>query len=187
VSTPRLVLVTLLLVAPSAAAAGGLHLRAGIGPGYAIGSQDSDGASSSGGGIAVNSELAIGTMLRPGLAIGGGTFPMVVPAPSYDDADAGGHHLSATGPFVDWYRRPPRGLHAQAALLFVAGFHESEPGHDSAIGFGFGAMAGVGYDLRLSGRWSIGPLARVTYYHWSGGDFTLDLAAPALLVAVTRH
>jgi len=121
---------------PSAVHAGGLTVRLGLGPGYAAGSHDVDGAAASGGGIAVNTELAIGTVLRPGLIVGGGTFPMVVPSPTYADQDAGGHHISATGPFVDYYPRPPHGLHVEGGLLFVAGYHEAQMSHASAIGIG---------------------------------------------------
>jgi hypothetical protein len=175
------------LALPPSARAGGLTLRLGVGPGYAAGSHDTDGASATGGGIAVNTELEIGTELRPGLIVGGGTFPMVVPSPAYADQDAGGHHMSATGPFVDYYPRPPRGLHVEGGLLLVAGYHEAQMSHASAIGLGAGAVAGVGYDLRLGGRWSLGPLVRATYYHWSGGDYRFDLVATSALVALTRH
>jgi len=183
--TASLALVALSL--PSAAHAGGLTVRLGLGPGYAAGSHDVDGAAASGGGIAVNTELAIGTVLRPGLIVGGGTFPMVVPSPTYADQDAGGHHISATGPFVDYYPRPPHGLHVEGGLLFVAGYHEAQMSHTSAIGIGAGATAGVGYDLRLGARWNLGPLVRATYYHWSGGDYDFDLVTTAALIALTRH
>jgi hypothetical protein len=152
-----------------------LYLRLGVGPGFATGSESVDGVRAHRSGVDVSSELAIGYALRPTLAIGGGTYPMVVPGL--------GFHTSATGPFVDW--RASARLHAQAAVLFVAGFHEAEDAHDAAIGFGVGAMIGAGWDVVRRARWRLGPLVRVTYYHWSGGDFTLDAVSPSVLVAFT--
>jgi hypothetical protein len=170
----------------------GLYLRIGLGPGYTIGSSSVGDASESGGGVAINSELALGGTVAPGLVVGGGTFPMVVPAPSYGGVDAGGHHLSATGVFADYYFDPARGLHAQAALLFVAGYRESAGAVGSGVGFGFGAMLGIGYEFWLGNQWSLGPLLRFTYYHWSaetddGTSLGMDLVTPALLLAVTYH
>lgn len=175
------------LAAPAPARADGITVRLGVGPGFAAGEHDVGDAGDTGGGVAANTELAIGTRVTPRLIAGVGTFPMVVPAPSYDDRDAGGHHVSATGPFVDFYVRPPRGAHVQAAALVVAGYHEAQDGHDGAVGFGAGAMLGAGYDLRLGARWNVGPLARATYYHWSGGDYTFDLVSTAVLIAFTRR
>jgi hypothetical protein len=152
-----------------------LYFRLGVGPGYATGSETIEGAREGRGGVDVSSELAIGWELRPSLAIGGGTYPMVVPGL--------GFHVSATGPFVDW--RANDHLHAQAAALFVAGYHEAEDGHDAAIGFGAGAMIGAGWDVVRRARWRLGPLVRVTYYHWRGGDYTLDAVSPSVLVAFT--
>jgi hypothetical protein len=160
-------LVVLGLLLPSAASAGGLYFRIGAGPGVFAGSEPAA--------VDVSTELSVGTHLRPGLAVGGGTYPMVVPGPGY--------HLSATGPFVA-IQRGGR-LHLQAAVLFTAGFHEARDGDDSAIGFGFGAMAGVGYDVSRGAHWSLGPLLRVTYYHWRGDDQVLDAVSPSLLVALT--
>lgn len=171
-----LAVLTAALACPRPAAAGGLHVRLAVGAGVAAGREDTAGTRESGADPAVATEIAIGGHVRPGLVVGGGTFPMVVPGPGY--------HLSATGPFVAIERGRVR---LQAAVLVTAGYHEARDGHDAAIGFGAGAMAGVAYDVRRGPRWSIGPLVRVTYVHWSGGDYTLDKVAPSLLVAFTRH
>ena len=165
--SPRSLALLWCLLTPSVAAAGGLYVRVGAGPGYAVRS----------GAVDVSTELAVGVRVRPGLVVGGGTYPMIVPGP--------GFHLSATGPFVD--HRRGRALHLQVAVLFTAGFHEARDGHDSALGIGFGAMAGVGYDLVRRRHWRLGPLVRVTYYHWSGGGTVLDDVSPSLLVAFTYH
>ena len=48
---------------------------------------------------------------------------LVMPSPTYDGVNAGGQHVSATGPFVDWYPSPTGGWHLRAGLLFAAGLH----------------------------------------------------------------
>lgn len=177
---PRTALLLLTLIvavaAPAPAEAQRLHVGLGLGAGVAAGPEDLAGTRESGAAAAVATELVIGVRLQSTIVVGGGTFPMVVPGPGY--------HLSATGPFAALERGRTR---LQGALLFTAGYHEARAGHDSAIGFGYGGMVGVAYDAHLGERWSIGPLLRVTYVHWSGGDYTLDKVAPSLLVAFTRR
>jgi hypothetical protein len=162
----------------------GLYLRLGFGGGAAFGSL-STAADSTSHGANVATELAIGKNLRPGLVVGVGTFPMVVPSPTYDGVDAGGQHVSGTGPFVDWYRRPSGGLHAQGGLLFAAGYLDGSDQRDGKVGFGYGAMAGVGFDRYVTDRLSLGLLARVTAYRLYGVDDNVRLASPSLLVTAT--
>src|ERR1051326_4947668 len=100
-------------LAPATAAADhdGLYFRIGVGPGFALGTLHSDMPDSTSKGVDISTELAVGMTIRPGLVLGVGTFPMVVPSPSYDGVDAGGQHVSATGPFADYYLEPAHGLH----------------------------------------------------------------------------
>jgi hypothetical protein len=183
-----LVLLTLCAMAATAAAEprthDGVYARVGVGPGYALGKLFAASDSSSNG-ADVSTELAFGWAIRPGLVLGGGTFPMVVPAPDYDGMDAGGQHVSATGPFVDYYLRPTGGLHVQGALLFTAGYLDGSSDRDSHIGVGYGGMAGVGYDRYVSRTWSLGALVRVTAYRLYGVDDEIRLVSPSLLFTAT--
>ena len=183
-----IILVAALAATPAHAAPrthDGVYLRLGVGPGFAFGTLDTT-ADSATRGPGVATQLAIGWTVRPGLVLGAGTFPMVNPAPSYDGVDAGGQHVSATGPFVDYYPDPRKGLHLQAGLLFVVGYLDGgeREGH---VGAGLGATAGIGYEVFVSDEWSLGGLARFTAYQLYGVDDAIRLMAPAALVTLTRH
>ncbi|HVV82141.1 MAG TPA: hypothetical protein VHE35_03650 [Kofleriaceae bacterium] len=176
-------------VLPRAAAAeprhhDGLYLRLGLGGGFALATLSTTEDSTSKG-ANVATELAVGKNVRPGLVVGVGTFPMIVPAPSYDGVDAGGQHISGTGPFVDWYRRPRGGLHLQAGVLFAAGYLGGSDDRDGKVGVGYGMMAGAGFDRYVAPRWSLGALARVTAYRLYGVDDKIRLVSPSLLFTAT--
>lgn len=187
------VFLLVLTVVSSAAAAAprthdGVYLRFGVGPGYALSTfSPAGGADSDARGPSVNTELAAGVTVRPRLVVGGGTFPMVSPSPSYDGADPGGQHVSGTGPFVAYWLDARGGLQVQGALLFAAGYLDGSDTRASQVGFGYGAMAGVGYDRFVAAEWSVGALARLTAYRLHGVDDAIRIAAPALLVTITHH
>ncbi len=164
----------------------GVQIRLAIGPGYAIGTLDTAAADSESSGVGVATQLAIGWTVRPGLVLGVGTFPGVTLGPDYDGVDAGGQHVSATGPFADCYLSTTGGAHAFAGALFTAGYLDGGD-RDGALGFGWGATAGVGYDRFVADEWSVGALARVTAYSLHGVDDSIGLLVPAVLVSVTRH
>ncbi len=185
-------LVLLLIVATPTAAAprthDGVYLRVGIGPGYPLATfSPAAGADSDARGPSVNTELAAGVTVRPRLVVGGGTFPMVSPSPSYDGADPGGQHVSGTGPFVAYWLDARGGLQLQGGLLFAAGYLDGSDTRASQVGFGYGAMVGVGYDRFVAAEWSVGALARLTAYRLYGVDDSIRIAAPALLVTLTYH
>lgn len=178
----------------------GFYARLGAGPGYVLGKSEPDQGTGTQdiGGFALSTELAFGGTISPGLVIGGGSYSMVVPGPTYSsdagpDVDVGTHHVSGFGPFVDYYVDPRRGLHFQAALLLSGVYIQKKDQQESASGFGFGAMAGAGYELWVGHEWSIGPLLRVTLYNNaiegsdSGGKATLRLFVPSLLFGATYH
>lgn len=167
-------LVAFLVLIPSVASAGKLYVRLGVGPGVAIGTDEIGGADAGEPAVDVSTELAVGARVRPGLVVGVGEYSMAAPGP--------GLHLFSVGPFVEHGRGR---LHLQAALTVGTGFHEARRGFDGAGGVGFGASAGVAYDVTRGARWSAGPLLRVTYYHWGGGDYEADQVSPSLLVAFT--
>ena len=102
----------------------GVMFRIGVGPGYAIGNlTNGAGVDYSSSGANISTQLSVGWTVRPGLVVGGGTFPMVAPSPTYHEGtDAGGQHVSATGPFVDYYFDPHGGLHVQGGLLLALGY-----------------------------------------------------------------
>jgi len=165
----------------------GLYFRIGVGPGFALGTLHSAMPDSTSKGVDISTELAVGVTIRSGLVLGVGTFPMVVPSPSYDGVDAGGQHVSATGPFVDYYLQPAHGLHFQGGLLFGAGYIAGSGMRDGKIGLGYGATAGAGYDVAVTERWTIGGLARVTAYHLYNVADDIRLVSPSLLVTATFH
>jgi len=183
-------ILTIALTARTAAADphDGLYVRIGVGPGYALATLYSSAPDNASHGIDVSTELAVGTTIRRGLVIGVGTFPMVVPSPTYDMVDAGGQHISATGPFASYYLDPARGgFHVQGGILFSAGYVSGSDQRASHIGFGYGATAGAGYDVYIADRWSIGGLARVTAYHLYNVDNDMHLVSPSLLLTATYH
>lgn len=121
-------MVVLIAIAGTAHAAprthDGLYVRVAVGPGASLGHLAIDaGGGGDSRGVNVSTQLAIGWTVRPGLVIGVGTFPMVTPGPRYDGIDAGGQHVSATGPFVDYYVDPRRGLHLFGGALVAVTYH----------------------------------------------------------------
>lgn len=162
----------------------GFYLRLGLGGGVAIATLTTTMDSKSHG-ANIATEVAAGWALRPGLVLGLGTFPMVVPKPTYDGVAAGGQHVSGTGPFVDYYLDPAKGLHFQGGLLFSAGYLDGSSQRGGKVGFGYGLMLGGGYDLFVADEWSLGLLARVTAYRLYGVDDSIRLASPSLLVTAT--
>ena len=117
----------------------GFYLRVGIGPGYALGTNKASGfgVNANVRAMDISTEIAVGGTVLPGLVVGGGTFSMVAPSPKYKigdtEATAGGHHVSGTGVFADYYFDPHKGLHAQTALLFAAGYLEGKDGKESGL------------------------------------------------------
>lgn len=165
------------------AAADGLYLRFGVGPEFAHGSLDAAvDSTSNGAGIAT--QIAVGYALSPSLVLGVGTFPAVTPKPSYSGVDAGGQHVSATGPFVDYFAT--RAIHVFAGVLFAAGYLDGGE-RDAHVGFGIGGTLGAGYDRAISEHWSIGGALRVTGYRLYGVDDSLSLIAPAALITIARR
>jgi len=189
---PTLLLVCAALAIPMPAAAAprthdGVYLRFAIGPGYTFGHLDiAAGGGGDSTGANVSTQLAVGWTVRRGLVLGVGTFPMVTPSPTYDGVDAGGQHVSATGPFVDYYLDPQKGLHVFAGVLFAAGYLDGGA-RAGQVGAGIGATAGLGYDVFVADQWSLGVIGRFTAYRLYGVQDTARMAAPAALFSVTYH
>jgi hypothetical protein len=180
----------------------GFYLRLGIGLGYGFGkAKPEDGPSDAEAdvtGIGIPTELAFGGTLAPGLVLGGGSYGFVVPVPKYkndlSEVDGGQLVASGVGPFVDYYIDPRGGAHVQGALLLSYISNQSKDAQPAGAGFGFGAMLGGGYEVFVSDQWSIGVLARLTYYNVkvkydTGGDpkSTVSLIVPGILFGATYH
>ncbi len=180
----------------------GFYLRLGAGVGYAFGkAKPEDGPSAAEAdvsGIGIPTELAAGGTIAPGLVLGGGSYGLVLPAPKYKNDLAevtGGQTVaSAVGPFIDYYIDPKGGAHVEAALLFGYISNAAKDAQPSGAGFGFGAMLGGGYEFFVSDQWSIGALARVTYYNVkvkydTSGEpkSTVSLFVPGILFGATYH
>ena len=175
----------------------GFYLRLGAGPGFTSGSADTSGVSATIKGMHFGTELALGTTVSPGLVVGGGEFSMIVPSPKYElggaKTTAGAHHVGGIGPFVDYYLDPTKGLHFQGALTFSGTRVTGKDGREAAMGYGFGVMAGAGWEAWIADQWSLGAVFRLAYYRVGvkGEDSdvktTLSLLSPTLLVTGTWH
>ena len=179
----------------------GFYLRLGLGFGGVGGNvtPDGGGPSTSMKGGTVSSELAFGGTIAPGLVIGGGIYSMIVPSPKYTpdggtEVDAGAHHIAGFGPFLDWYFDPTKGGHLQAGLLLASGVISQKDPAPGAKGFGGGLMIGGGYEFWVADQWSIGPLARITFYRLGmktdddfGAKSTLGMVNVAILFGATYH
>lgn len=184
-------LLVAMLTGPAVAAAQprqdeGVYIRLGVGPGFTTATLPSDAVDNDSTALSIATQLSIGWPIRPGLVVGVGTFPMVAPSPDYEGVDAGGQHVSATGPFVDYYPHPRRPVHLQAGALFAIGYLDGGD-RESQLGAGYAITGGAGYDVPVSDWLSVGGIARITVYHVFGVDDTMVLASPALLVVVTAH
>jgi hypothetical protein len=93
------------------------------------------------------------------------------------------------GAFVEDPRLPRVPLRAGIALgLLGSSFYDTAQGRIETT-FAFAASPYVGYDHRLSKRWSVGALARLTLYRSLFGDSpasaTTTGVLPSLLAAFT--
>jgi hypothetical protein len=143
----------------------GFYMRLGLGPAALSGSVFNDAIDVGGVGAAV--EFALGGTVAPGLVVGGGSYPVIVPTTSYDfkaindEQDGGTTSLTLIGPFVDYYPNPAGGLHVQGSLGFSTAAVKA-PSDLESSGSGFGAMLGVGYEWWVGEQWSMGVLGRAT-------------------------
>jgi len=164
----------------------GVYVRLGMGGGYAIGTLVAPSGHDASRGPGVATQLAVGWTPRPGVVVGLGTFPSITTSPHYDGTNAGGQHVSATGPFVDYFPDPHGGLHVTGGVLFAVGYLDGGE-RTSHIGFGPAVTAGVGYDEFVADHWSVGAVARVTAFDLFHVDDSLRIVAPAVLVTVTHQ
>ncbi len=176
----------------------GFYLRIGAGPGWTIGSAESNGLTSDLSGFGAAGEIAAGWSLAPGFVVGFGQYGVHTFGPTYSpseggDFDGGALAMAGLGPFIDYYIDPAKGLHVQAAALFATAVAFEEGDIEGASGFGFGGMLGGGWEMWFADEWSVGGLLRVAYYRPTvqGDDTRIDstygVFVPALLVATTFH
>jgi hypothetical protein len=178
----------------------GFYFRIGLGPGYAFGKYEPDGADEldvSGGGGA--SEIAFGGTIAPGLVLGGGIWGMGTIETKYkngSDFDAKAMNLGMLGPFIDYYFNERSGGHLTLALGFGGAVQpegEDIPDGQNFGAAGFGALIGGGYEWWIGSQWSMGVIARVqglmlqTETEKPKIDGKMWLLSPALLFGVTYH
>jgi len=164
----------------------GFQFRGAIGGGYVSDSESPDNAKVSGGGFGF--ELYAGGYVVPGVAIGGMLGGVSAPGPSVSENGqtvnaASGSSLTSAwiGPYVDIYPDPVGGFHVSLALELARLSVSDGSGttEDSSPGWGVGA--GLGYDWRISGAFSMGLLARLNYSSasLSSGNYTEHTVVPA--------
>lgn len=176
----------------------GFYFSGGLGLAYLSTSVKADSDNSIFGGLSVSGTgvggmLLFGGTVAPGMAIGGGTMGGHFATPTVKDGGREGEAdhdfvLSLTGPFVDYYFDPGRGLHAVGIL----GFALLDPGTGGdEYSKGAGAGIGFGYDWWVGDEWSMGVLGRALMFKTSlkqGDDRnTFSTVSPALLFSATYH
>jgi hypothetical protein len=162
-------------------------------------------------GVAPAAELAAGYAVLPGLIVGGGLYFHWILSPSTDNGNLeavgdvpetvnfAGTTLALLGPFVDYYFDPAAGFHVQGSIAYgILSLGEGRGANtDRAYvqeqsGGGLALMAGVGYELWVSGGWSVGALGRLTAGWGSGDDkngyaWKHTILVPALLFSATMN
>jgi hypothetical protein len=194
----------------------GFYLRFGSGFGVYEERMESDETSLYGGevggrttGVATVGEFAMGGTIARGLVLGGGFYTAKLLAGHFrlDDSSAVNppgelepelRDLVMVGPFLDWYPKPTRGLHFQAAVGLASlssgsrGFDdEDDDARYDAVGGGL--VLGVGYEWWIGDEWSIGALGRIQAAAVTGEDdanvrwFHGVSTGPTLLLTLTYH
>jgi hypothetical protein len=150
-------------------------------------------------GIGPSSSLEVGATPARGLVLGGSLWTAQLDPVFVDD----GKRVSSdddsvkvtqlrVGPFVDFYPRPRRGLHASAAVSLVVEF-ESDTKGDAIrpVWYGASFATGVGQEWFIAGEASLGILARFALgsLRRSSGGVTesLSFIAPELALTATYH
>jgi hypothetical protein len=113
-------------------------------------------------GVSLHSRLALGV---GGIAsVGAFTDPTVRRSDgepvSSEDTPGNFKAFGVLGPFIDYYPKPRSGFHVQG-LVGIGAIGSSDLVDGTPTGLGL--MGGLGQDWRVSQRWSIGMLARVTF------------------------
>jgi hypothetical protein len=158
-------------------------------------------------GMATMWEFALGGTPSRGLVLGGGiyTASFVVsefrPRGWYEtergalpaEVNPAGGDLSVIGPFIDYYFKPGKGLHLQAATG-LATLGTSPFGHRRGDGaLGAGLMLGFGHEWWVSEEWGIGVLGRfvggVLVQEDAGGTDWIHVMGtmPSVLLTATYH
>jgi hypothetical protein len=195
----------------------GIYVRVAGGLGFFSDAVDSDplpplGSTAEGTlkGVAINTELAVGGSIAPGLVLGGALFVNHMPSLKTTDGqihtgsfttftneiDFDPTTLTVIGPFGDYYFDPTGGFHVQASLGY--GILSLGQGRGAPIpirdqtGSGFSAEVGVGYEWWVSSSWGVGVLGQLMFGLGSGkdtGDNTWRhrVLIPGLLVSATMN
>jgi len=191
----------------------GLYLRGAVGFGFVNGTVRLGGDSADVSGPGAAFELAIGGTPVPGLVIGFGMYFNVTPEPmltgtlgtdQFEGLKAGVLFSFVGGPLIDFYPRPEKGFHIQAAI--GGGAVTWAKGHTPVVwvpgvnysGGGAGFMLGVGYEKWTGREWGLGGLFRINWQSASltpedpadrseFPDVNVDLLSLSLLATLTFH
>lgn len=177
----------------------GFYMRLGIGVGSASMTVEESFADVDLTGIGPAGEIAFGTTIAPGFALGGGIYGTTIPEPEYEalgQTETGGAVGASTlALFGDYYINPEKGFHLQGAAgytLLTSTKGDNYPGEDSSGG-GFGLLVGAGYDWWVGEQWSLGLLGRVHYVSGtvtgedSDEDVDVNGTVIAALLTATLH
>jgi hypothetical protein len=161
-------------------------------------------------GVAPLAEVAAGYTVARGLVVGGALRMHLIPSPVTsnghsnlgdfpEDVDFGSTTLIMVGPMVDYYPDPSSGLHVQGSIGYGVltlgegrGSSTDRQYVQNQSGGGLALNVGVGYELWVSGGWSVGALGTLTAGWGSGNDlqgyaWTHNVLIPGLLVSATMN
>jgi hypothetical protein len=164
-----------------------LHLAAGLAYLHESWSPNDGSPGSAETGWAPALEIAAGRVLSPGLVVGGiwQIASVFSPTESFAGTD---YHLedaikltTLIGPFVEDPQLPRIPVRVGIAVGVVASSLRDTSQYQSETTVALALSPYVGYDRRLSRRWSVGALARVTLYRSVLGDTPPSAATTGVL------
>jgi hypothetical protein len=172
----------------------GFYLRLGVGPGFAVTNvNDTTSANRdvSGSSFALATDLMIGVMPAPSMAVGGALLSNIAigmslkdSAPSSVSSSAQFHYL--VGPAFDAFPDPRGGFHLGAAAGLAGAVLGSPPGLPGSM-LGFGGAAWVGYDMWIAPEWSTGLLLRGNGAYLGGSNADGATFGASLLINVLAN
>ncbi len=135
-------------------------------------------------------EIAIGRVVAPDLIVGGilETAPLFDPTESfagttYDLTDAV-ELLTLAGAFIEDPQLPHVPVRAGIALGAVASLLFDQAQQQLQPRLGIGISPYLGYDRRVSGRWRMGLLGRMTFFRNVAGDMPSSATAGGLMTSL---
>jgi hypothetical protein len=136
-------------------------------------------------------ELYVGGATVRGLFLGGFASAALVLAPSFQYADVGYLSRNGEGPqlafvegglYLDYEPIAAQGFHVLVTLGY-GGLNHSEVYTPENFETGFAAGMGLGYQLAISRRWSLGVLGRFTFARLNRGGGSAGATLSAVLLS----